>query len=159
MNILTPVPHGGGVFTSTYGGTTQLLKVESTRDGLAAKPGWGVRYEGHMTTPVVVGGHAYLLGKDKRLVCFDLATGKQTWGTDRRFSDYWSLVANGDKLLGLDSRGVLHLVRANPKEYEPLDERKLGAGETWAHLAVCGDELFVRDLAGVTAYRWAKPAR
>ncbi|MBX9627783.1 MAG: PQQ-like beta-propeller repeat protein [Gemmataceae bacterium] len=156
MNILTPVPVGDGVFTSTYGGNTQLVKVESTGDGLAAEPAWGFKYEGHMTSPVIVNGHAYLLGKDKRLVCVDLAAGKEAWGTDKRFGDYWSLVANGDKLLGLDNRGTLYLVKANPKEFELLDERKLGTGETWAHLAVAGDELFVRDLNGITAYRWGK---
>ncbi|MBX9584599.1 MAG: PQQ-like beta-propeller repeat protein [Gemmataceae bacterium] len=156
MNILTPAPFEDGVFTSTYGGTTQLVRLKSEAGQVVAEAGWNARYEGNMTSPVVVGGHAYLLGKDKRLVCFDLATGKQVWGTDKRFGDYWSLVARGDKLLGLDNRGVLYLVRADPKDYEPLDERKLGAGETWAHLAVCGGELFVRDLNGITAYRWAK---
>lgn len=157
MNILTPVPVGtDGVFTSTYGGTTQLLKVKPSATGLAAEPGWAFKYEGYMTSPVVVGGHAYLLGKDKRLVCVNLATGKQAWGTDQRFGDYWSLVANGDQLLALDNRGILYLLKANPKEYEPLDQRKLTTPDTWAHLAVCGDEVFVRDLNGVTCYRWAK---
>jgi outer membrane protein assembly factor BamB len=156
MNILTPAPFEDGVFTSTYGGTTQLVRLKSEAGKVAAEAGWAARYEGNMTSPVVVDGHAYLLGKDKRLVCFDLATGNQTWGTDNRFGDYWSLVARGDKLLGLDNRGVLYLVRADPKEYEPLGERKLGVGETWAHLAVAGDELFVRDLNGLTAYRWAE---
>lgn len=156
MNILTPVPVGDGVFTSTYGGNTQLVKVKSTGDGLAAEAGWGFKYEGNMTSPVVVGGHAYLLGKDKRLVCVDLAAGKEAWGTDKRFGDYWSLAANGDKVLALDNRGVLYLFRASPKEYEPLDERKLTTPDTWAHLAVAGDQVFIRDLNGLTAYRWAK---
>jgi hypothetical protein len=34
-------------------------------------------YQGHMTSPVVVKGHAYLLGRDRRLACFDLAAGKE----------------------------------------------------------------------------------
>jgi hypothetical protein len=104
----------------------------------------------------VVAGHAYLLGKDRRLICVDLAAGKETWRSEKRFSDYWSLVANGDKLLGLDSKGVLYLVKANPNEFEPIAEKKVADGETWAHLAVCGDEVFVRDLSGLTAFRWKK---
>ena len=31
--------------------------------------------------------------------------------------------------------------------------------ETWGHLAISGDELFVRELEAISAYRWArKPA-
>ncbi|WP_246173699.1 PQQ-binding-like beta-propeller repeat protein [Limnoglobus roseus] len=73
---------------------------------------WTLRYEGYMTTPVVVDGYAYVLDKDKRLLCINLKTGKEAWGTDERFGDYWSLVANGDKILALDNRGVLYLLRA-----------------------------------------------
>ncbi len=157
MNILTPQPVGpDGVFTSTYEGTTQVFRVKSGADGFAARDGWAVKYEGHMTSPVVVKGHAYLLGRDRRLACFDLAAGKEAWRTDERFSDYWSLIANGDKLLGLDSRGTLFMVRANPREYEPLGSAKVAAAEAWAHLAAAGDGLFVRDLTGLTAYRWSR---
>ncbi|MFO0801134.1 MAG: PQQ-binding-like beta-propeller repeat protein [Gemmataceae bacterium] len=157
MNILTPQPVApDGVFTSTYEGTTQVFRVTANSEGFAARDGWSVKYEGHMTSPVVVGGHAYLLGRDRRLACFDLAAGKEAWRTDERFSDYWSLIANRDKLLGLDSRGTLFLVKANPREFEPLGSTKVAASEAWAHLAAAGDDLFVRDLTGLTAYRWAR---
>ena len=158
MNILTPQPVGGdGVFTSTYGGNTQLVKVLSAGGKLAPQDGWATKYEGHMTSPVVVGGHAYLLGKDQRMVCFDLATGKQAWRSDMGFGTYWSLIAAGDKLLALDNRGTLYLLRANTKEFDLLAETKVADSETWAHLAVAGGEVFVRDLTGLTAFRW--PAR
>jgi outer membrane protein assembly factor BamB len=156
MNILTPLPVGpDGVFTSTYEGTTQLFRVAADGGRLAPRDGWAVKYEGYMTTPVVVDGHAYMLGRDRRLVCFDLAAGKQAWGTDERFGDYWSLVANRDKILGLDNRGTLYLFRANPEDYDPLGRATVAAAETWAHLGAAGDELFVRDLTGLTVYRWA----
>lgn len=156
MNILTPVPHGGdGVFTSTYGGNTRLLRVKSDGGRYAAEDAWSFKYEGNMTSPVVVNGHAYVLGKDRRLLCADLKTGKEAWRTEERFGEYWSLVANGDKVLALDQRGTLYLFRANPAEYDPLDSRKVADSEAWAHLAVCGDELFVRDLDGLTAWRWS----
>jgi len=156
MNILTPVPHGDdGVFTSTYGGNTRLLKIKSDGGKHATEDAWSLKYEGNMTTPVVVGGHAYVLGKDRRLLCVSLETGKEAWRTDESFGEYWSLVANKDKILALDNRGSLYLLKANPKEYDPLDKRKVADSETWAHVAVCGDEIFVRDLNGLSAWRWA----
>ena len=156
MNILTPVPHGDdGVFTSTYGGNTRLVKVKSDGGAYATADAWTFKYEGNMTSPVVVNGHAYVLGKDRRLLCVNLATGKEAWGTDERFGEYWSLVANTDKVLALDQRGTLFLFKASPEEFELLDKRKVADADTWAHLAVCGDELYVRDLTGLTAWRWA----
>ena len=107
-----------------------------------------------MSTPVVVDGHAYVLGKDKRLLCVNLKTGQEAWSTDERFGDYWSLVANKDKILALDNRGMLFLLKANAKEFDLIEKRKVADSETWAHLAVCGDEIFIRDLTGLTLWRW-----
>lgn len=155
MNILTPLPHGdNGIFTSTYGGNTRLLKLASDGGRYATEDAWSLKYEGYMTTPVAVGGHAYLLGKDKRLLCVNMETGKEAWRTDERFGDYWSLVANKDRILALDNRGMLFLFRADPREFTLLDKRKVADAETWAHVAVCGDEVFIRDLSGLTVWRW-----
>jgi outer membrane protein assembly factor BamB len=158
MNILTPQPVGdAGVFTSTYGGNTQLVGLRSEGGRITPQDGWAFKYEGHMTSPVVAAGHAYLLGKDQRLVCVELATGKEAWRSEKRFGTYCSLVASGDKLLGLDCRGTLYLLRANPKEFDLLAEKKVADSETWAHLAVAGSQLVVRDLTGLTVFDW--PAR
>ncbi len=158
MNILTPVPFGSdGVFTSTYGGTTQLFRIKSDGVKLLPEDGWAVKYEGHMTSPVIVDGNAYLLGRDQRLVCVDLKSGKQTWRSEKSFTAYCSLVANGDQLLALDSNGILYLLKANPKEFEILSQKKVADAETWAHGAVCGDEIAVRDLTGLTLFKWVTP--
>jgi outer membrane protein assembly factor BamB len=156
MNILTPQPVGtDAVFTSTYGGTSQLLKLTGPAGGVTARPAWAVKYEGYMTSPVVIGGYAYLLGRDQRFVCFDLKAGKEAWRTEKRFGAYWSLVAQGDRILALDETGTLRLIRANPKEYDPLGEVKAAEAASWAHLAVSGADFVVRDASSLTLFRWA----
>jgi len=154
MNILTPTTVGDTVFTSTYGGGTRGLKVLKSGDGFRTEETFTFKYDGYMSTPVLIDGRAYFLGRDQTATCVDVKSGKQLWRSDKRFGQYWSLVANGDKILALDQKGTLYLLRANSKELEILDERKVADGETWAHLAVCGDELFVRDLNGLTAWKW-----
>jgi outer membrane protein assembly factor BamB len=154
MNILTPVQFGDGVFTSTYGGNTQLFNIDKTSVGFRTADGWSFKYEGNMSTPVVVDGHAYLLGKDQRLTCVDLKTGTRTWTTERTYGKYWSMVAAGDKILALDQRGTLYLLKANPKEFELLDERKV-ATDSWAHLAVAGETVVVRALDQLLVFKWA----
>ena len=154
MNILTPVIYGNEILTSTYGGTTQGFKIQKSEKDFRAENGWSFKYEGNMCTPVIVDNHAYLLGKDRRAICVDLKSGKETWRSEKTFGEYWSLVANGDKILALDNRGKLLLIQANPKELVILDERKVSDAETWAHIAVCKDEIIIRDLYGLSLFRW-----
>ena len=108
-----------------------------------------------MSSPVVVGDFAYLHLQSQRLACFDLRTGDTQWTTKESFGEYWSLAANGDRILALDARGELILFKANPEQFELLDRKKVSAQETWGHLAVAGDEVFVRELKGLAAYRMA----
>ena len=157
MNILTPQPYGTDeLFTSTYGGTSQVIRLGKSGSTLTPESKWAVKYEGHMTSPVVVGDTAYLLGKDQKFIAFDLKKGKEAWRSEKRFGQYWSLIACGDRMLGLDQRGILYLVKADPTDFEVLAEKKLTDSESWAHLAVSGKLLIVRDLNALTAYRFAE---
>jgi outer membrane protein assembly factor BamB len=155
MNILTPVTYGtDGIFTSTYGGTSQLLKLKAESVTAVVEPAWSVKYEGHMTSPVVVSDHAYLLGRDQRFICIDMKSGREKYRTEKAFGIYWSLVAQGDKILALDDRGILYLLKANPTEFELLGETKIADSPAWAHLAIVGGELYIRDLTGLSCLKW-----
>jgi outer membrane protein assembly factor BamB len=154
MNILTPTVYDDGVFVSTYGGTTQLLDVSGTTNSFNVTPRWNLPAQGYMTSPVMVDGHAYIHLRNQRFACFDLKNGKETWRS-KPFGKYSSLVSNGKQILALDQRGNLMLINANPGEFELVDNRKV-AEDAWAHLAVRGDEVFVRDLKGITAYKWTE---
>ena len=153
MNIVTPTVHDGKVFTTSYGGGAWLFAVDPDRPDKPVEQVWRNKIQGYMSTPVVIDGHAYVHLRNQRFACLDLATGKEAWIT-RPFGRYWSLVARGDRILALDETGDLRLVRATPEKYDLLGEAKVAAGESWAHLAVEGDELYVRDLEGLTALRW-----
>lgn len=159
MNILTPVVFGDSIFTSTYGGKTILFKISRQEDTFEVAPGWTHKYQGYMSTPVVVDGVAYHHLKSQRVTAFDLKTGTECWTTSRSFGKYWSLVAQGDRILGLDQRGWLYLLKATPKEFTLLDQRRLTKADTWAHLAVAGNQIFVRELKALVAYRWEKTTR
>ena len=102
----------------------------------------------------IAGQTQLLVQTRERLAGVDEATGQERWVTTP-FGKYWSLVAQGQKILALDERGDLLLINANPEKFELLGQRHVSDSPTWAHLAVCGDEVFVRDLKGLTVYRWA----
>lgn len=84
----------------------------------------------------------------------DLKNGDINWTTKEKFTDYASLVANDDKILMLDSEGGLHLIAADPTTFRILDQRDLSEQETWAHLAVVEEGLFIRELNALTCFGW-----
>lgn len=160
MNILTPTTFGDRVFTSSYGeGSVALDIKETAKRTLTAKVGWENGVQAYMCTPVVISGHAYLLLRNRRMTCIDLRSGRQTWPELPRFGQYMSLVSDGRLVLGLDQRGELVLFKANPVKFELVGRRKVAQQETWAHIAVAGDQLFIRELKAISCWRWVAPAK
>ncbi len=155
MNILTPTVFEDQLFTSSYGGGSWLFALDGEDPADPVRVVWRNRLQGYMSSPIIRDGHAYLHLRNRRFACLDLTTGKERWVT-RPFGGYWSLVANQDQLLALDETGDLYLIRLNPEEFELQDSRKL-TDNSWAHLAVAGQEVLIRDLAGLTVHHWAAP--
>lgn len=153
MNVLTPVVFGNAIFTSSYQNKSWLFNVSKSDDTFQVEESWNNNAQGYMSTPVVIDGHAYLHLQNQRFTCINLTTGERTW-TSKPYGKYASLVAQGDLILALDQQGVLLLLKANPNAFELLDKRKVCDQETWAHLAVCGDENFVRELTALSVFRW-----
>jgi outer membrane protein assembly factor BamB len=153
MNILTPVVLGDGVFTSSYQNKSWLYRVSEQGGRFAVAESWSNNAAGYMSTPVVIDGHAYLHLQNQRFTCIDLKTGERTW-TSQPFGKYCSLIAQGNRILALDQRGILLLIKANPKQFELIDSVRVADDETWAHLAIVGDELYVRELNALAAFRW-----
>lgn len=156
MNILTPVVQGDTLFTSTYGGRTIGFTITQTNGHYSVAESWRHKAQGYMSTPVVIDGVAYSHLKSQRVMAIDVATGREFWTSDKSFGKYWSLIAQGNRILALDQRGRLYLVQAGKEKFTILDSRNLTDAETWAHLAPAGDQLFVRELSALSAWEWTR---
>ena len=156
MNILTPLVHDDTVFTSTYRNATYLFAVEAPAGGgdPTVRELWQNTAQGYMSSPVEIDGVGYLHLGNGRLTAFELQSGKRLW-TTQPFGPYWSMVAQGNRLLALDADGELIYTRVDRSGYEVLDRRQISDRSTWAHLAVADDQLVIRDLHGLTLWRWA----
>lgn len=173
MNIFTPTVSKDAVLTSTMAGTlliaaAQVVKPATDPDAgareakAAGETLWTNFLQGYMSSPILIGDHAYIHLRNQRLACVALADGKRTW-TSKPLAGYMSMIAQGDKILALGDDGILRLFAAKPEAETVLGEVSLlpadADNSTWAHLAVAGEHVFVRDLTGVTAYRWTEAAR
>jgi len=153
MNILTPTVFDDGIFTSTHKNRSFFYRVASYDGAFSVSEAWNTSAQGYMSSPVVIDKHAYLHLGNGRLSCVDLQAGKETWRS-KSFGKYWSMAARGNRILALDERGELLLIEADPSEFRLLDRKKVSEKECWAHVAVAGNEVLVRDLGGVVLFDW-----
>lgn len=159
MNILTPQPYGtDGVFTSTYNGKSHFFRVGKSGEEWTCDEAWTTRDAGYMSSPVVLGDRLYMYLQRKRLACIDLAKGESAWLSDAIGDEYWSMVAQGDRMLALSEGGELLMLADDAEGLKELGRVRVAESESWAHLAVDGDQVLVRDLDGMTAYRWGAPS-
>lgn len=155
--IMTPTMAGEKIFLSSGVLRAGLYEIHKTAEGYQPARLWENKLVIYMSSPIVIGNYVYLHLKNHRVACIDLATGKETWITGEGYGQYWSMIAQGDKILALSEDGTLYLVKANPEKFELLDSRDVSASESWSHLAVADDEVYVRKLQGLAVYRWKNP--
>jgi outer membrane protein assembly factor BamB len=155
MNILTPQIVGDdAVFTAPYGGKSQLVKLGIAEAALTAAPVWQNKIQGYMCSPVVVDGHAYYFTRANRFTCVRLSDGAECWTSGPTGNEYWSLIAQGRRILALSNDGELRLIEANPEAYTVIDELPLVETESWAHLAAVDGLLVVRELRALSVFAW-----
>ena len=154
MNILTPQPYKDSVFVSAYGGRAHRFNVTSKDDAFEATEAWNNRAQGNMTSPVVIGKHAYLYLRAKRFSCVDLDSGEEIWRSSGMGDEYWSLAAQGERMLALTDAGELHLIQHDTEQLKIVDTLAISEAQTWAHLCVDGGQLIVREQDGLAAYAW-----
>jgi outer membrane protein assembly factor BamB len=94
-------------------------------------------------SPVIAGGHAYLLNEEGLAQCLELKTGKDLWAKEGVSSRSWSSpVLVGDRLYVSNQAGDTLVLAARP-QYELLARNRLGE-RTLSSVAVADDEIFIR---------------
>lgn len=154
MNVLTPVFEGDRVFTSTYQNGSFMFEISRRGEDFVVEERWKHPGSGYMSSPVLIDGFVYLHLGNGRVSCLETQEGEERWRS-ASFGKYWSMAWQGDKILALDEGGELVLLRASPASFEVLDQKEITDQEAWGYLAIRGDELFVRDLGSIRAFRWS----
>jgi outer membrane protein assembly factor BamB len=109
-------------------------------------------------SPVIAGGHAYLLNENGLAQCFELASGKDVWGKERISGASWgSFVAAGGRLYVTNQAGETLVLAASP-EFKLLARNPLGE-RTLASPAVSDGEIFIRTYKHLWCIGAAKAGR
>ncbi|MCH7988439.1 MAG: PQQ-binding-like beta-propeller repeat protein [Planctomycetes bacterium] len=152
--ILAPIVYRGGIFTSTRASLTGHYPLTYRNQQFTISDGWKNKLVIYMSSPVVVGDFAYAHLKNGRFACIDLRNGKVNWISNRPFGKYCSMVWHKDRILALTNDGQLLLIQADPDRFVLVDSRTISTEETWGHLAVAGQFIYIRERNAIAAYRW-----
>jgi outer membrane protein assembly factor BamB len=107
-----------------------------------------------MSSPVLVGGTIYgLTTRSKgQFVAIDAASGKTLWSTQGREGENASMLGSRSWLLASTTDGNLVVARANPQKYEVVRRYQVAQSALWAHPAIPGGSIIVKDVDKVICW-------
>lgn len=136
-----------------YGGGALMLALEPGADGaLVARELWHAprTLRTKFTNVVVHAGHAYGLD-DGMLTCVDLASGARRWKEGRY--GHGQILLAGELLLLCSEEGEVVLLEPDPaRPNAVLGRFQALEGKCWAHLALAGNLLLLRNAEQCAAW-------
>ena len=157
QNTPTTILYKGMFILSGYQEGAAALRVEPPKGDGAWKltEVWKTtQAELYMDSPVRVGDYLYFRSYKRAgtFVCLDPMTGKIVWQSPGRWAAYSSVIAVGDRLLALTDTAELKVIAADPEDYRELASWEVASSATWAHLALSGSRLYVKDEENLASF-------
>ena len=112
------------------GNGSQLLKMNGTSQPEVVWEGDGL--SGAFQTAVVIDGHAYGFGRDRRaqpLQCVDLRTGEVAWSEN--LGDWGGIIAANNQLIVVTGSGELIIAPASPNGFTPTARARVLEMRDW----------------------------
>jgi outer membrane protein assembly factor BamB len=153
--VATPVYANGMVFASLgYGVGCKAFKVALAGGQIRMQEAYtNAQLQIHHGGMVVVDEHVYGLHDQGTLRCIELATGKMVW--NERSVGKGSIIYADGHLICRGENGQVGLVEASPaafKEKGKFTPPEAAAGKVWAHPAVSGGKLYLREQGSLFCY-------
>jgi outer membrane protein assembly factor BamB len=159
QNIISPVVYKDLVIYSGYNQPLRAVRVTKSGEEFKAKRAW--ENEAHplyMSTPVVRDGLLFGMstGRGGEIFCANAASGKTLWRAPRKGGQNAALVNAGRVLLVLTTEGRLTVLKPSATRYDPVATYKVADTPTWAHPAVVGSRVLVKDQTTLAAWSWGE---
>jgi len=102
----------------------------------------------YMSSPVESGGYLFGLTHRNRgqFFCIDARTGKTMWTTKGREGENAALIAAEGLVMAMTTEAELAIFRATARQFEILKRYTLADSPVWAHPALVGRGVLVKDL-------------
>jgi outer membrane protein assembly factor BamB len=156
QNAVTPVISGDVVIYSGLGQGLLAARIVRKGSGWAVEPMWkNEEVSLYMSSPVLEGGRLFGFSHRNKGQFFavDAATGKTVWLSEGRQGDNAAVLVAGGAVLLLTPAGELLVVRKDAATFAPIATYTVADSATWAHPAVVGKTVLVKDAENVALWR------
>jgi len=152
-NCATPIVANDHVFaSSSYGVGGGLARIQTVNGKQTSEEVYfEKRMANHHGGIIKVGDHMYGFGSGG-LICMDFLTGEIAWRA--RSVGKGSLIYADGMLYLLGENHQVAIAEATPEEYREQGRFKINSHgrPSWAHAAIAGQTLYIRDQQSLTAY-------
>jgi len=155
QNSVTPVVSGDLVIYAGLANPTTAVRIVKEGDAYVPKEAWkNADAPMYMSTAVVAGSALVGLGQKNRGQFFavDLATGKTLWTTKGREAENAALIRVPGHTLIQTTEGELIVAKDSATGFDVVKRYDVAQSSTWAHPALVGNQLYVRDANSLTAW-------
>ncbi len=147
-NAVTVLPYKDMLIYSGHSKPTAAIRLVQEGGGLAAREVWNnPDLPMHMSSPVLVGSR--LFGMTHRssgqVQCLDADTGQTLWASPERMGDNVAFIRAGAFILFQTTNADLVVLRPQANAYEPIAKYRVADTPTWAHPALMGRLLLIKD--------------
>ncbi len=108
----------------------------------------------YLNSPVVIGNFVYGMTHFRKGQFFSMEarTGKNVWTSTGAEGENASIVSAADLLFFLSNNAELTIAKPSQTKYEVLKKYTVAQTPTWAHPALTGNKLLVKDLKSLTLW-------
>jgi outer membrane protein assembly factor BamB len=155
QNSVTPVVANDLVIYAGLSNPTTAVRVGKDGDRLVPKEVWkNPDVPMYMSTAVVAGQTLIGLGQRNRGQFFavDIASGRTLWTTKGRETENAALIRIPGHTLIQTTEGELIVAKDSATGFEVVKRYDVADSSTWAHPALVGNQLYVRDANSLTAW-------
>jgi outer membrane protein assembly factor BamB len=155
QNIVTPVLYKETLIFSGLDKGTFAIKLTNSNGKLKPETVWTNKEVAmYMNSPVVNGDYLYGMSHKKKgqFFCIDARTGTTVWTSNGREGDNAAILTAGSVLFLLDDGADLTIANADAKKYEVLKKYTVAQSATWAHPAVIGKQILIKDYASLALW-------
>jgi len=101
----------------------------------------------YMNSPVLSGNLLFGMSdrRSGQFFCLDATTGATLWTSEGRQGDNAAIINASDFLFLLNDEANLIVAKAGAKAYEPVAKYTVAESSTWAHPAVIGKRILIKD--------------
>ena len=160
QNSVTPVVYKDSVVFSGLNRGVARYRIEKQKDRWRTDKIWENKDVSlYMSSPVLSGDRLYGFSHRQKgqLFALDLTTGKTLWTGEGRMAENTALIRTGKVLWALTTESDLVAFADSPSKYTEIARYKVASSPTWAHPALTGFGVLVKDESKLIYWLFREP--